>query len=84
MLEAAVAGVPAVGTRVGHLADHSPAAALAVEPGDARALAHAIRALAGDEDRRLRIAAAAQAFAVRHDADFTARAFTSIYGEVAA
>ena len=79
MLEAAVAGVPTVGTSVGHLADHSPEAALAVPTGDERALAEAIGTLAADEERRLGMAAAAQDIAVRYDADFTARTFLEMY-----
>jgi glycosyltransferase involved in cell wall biosynthesis len=79
MLEAAVAGVPTVGTRVGHIADHSPHAALTVPVGDSRALAEAIAGLAADDARRLELAAAAQAIALRHDADFTARTFLETY-----
>ncbi|HEU4650972.1 MAG TPA: glycosyltransferase family 4 protein [Croceibacterium sp.] len=83
-LEAAVAGVPTVGTRVGHIADLAPAAAVAVAVGDAPALAAAIATLAADEPRRLALAASAQAFAVRHDADFTAQAFLATYLSLAA
>ena len=81
-LEAAVAGVPTVGTRVGHIADLSPQAALCVPVGDALGLAEAIANLAADEPRRLQLAAAAQAFGVRHDADFTARTFLETYRRV--
>lgn len=84
MLEAAVAGTPTVGTRVGHIADQSPEAAWSVPVGDAPALAEAIGALAADETRRLNLAAAAQAFAMRHDADFTARTFLETYGSIRA
>ncbi len=82
MLEAAVAGVPTVGTCVGHLADHSPAAALAVPIRDAQSLCEAIRHLAIEEERRLTMAAAAQAIATRYDAAFTARTFVNIYRSV--
>lgn len=68
-LEAAVAGVPTVGTAVGQIADWAPDAAIAVPIGDAAALASAIARLADDEDERLRLAANAQAFAVEHDGD---------------
>jgi glycosyltransferase involved in cell wall biosynthesis len=78
-LEAAVAGVPTVGTSVGHTADFAPDAAVAVPVGDAEALADAILRLAADEDERLRLAAAAQARALREDADFTARRFRRLY-----
>jgi glycosyltransferase involved in cell wall biosynthesis len=84
MLEAAVAGVPTVGTRVGHIADLSPDAAVSVPIGDAEALARAISALSANEPRRRELAAAAQAIAVRHDADFTARAFLELYRGVSA
>jgi glycosyltransferase involved in cell wall biosynthesis len=69
VLEAAVAGVPSVGTSVGQIADWSPDAATAVPIGDAAALADAIARLADDEDERLRLAANAQTFAVEYDAD---------------
>jgi glycosyltransferase involved in cell wall biosynthesis len=82
MLEAALVGVPTVGTRVGHLADHSPHAAIAVPVGDAPGLAQAIRAVAADETRRLAVAQAAQRFAIEHDAAFTAATFTEIYRDV--
>jgi glycosyltransferase involved in cell wall biosynthesis len=81
-LEAAVVGVPTVGTRVGHTADFAPDAAMAVPVGDAAALADAIGKLAADEGHRLRLAVAAQAIAVRHDADFTARTFLETYRRV--
>lgn len=82
-LEAAVAGVPTVGTRVGHIADLAPNAAMSVPSGDAPALAAAIGALARDEPRRLHLAAAAHAIAVHHDADFTARTFLETYAQFA-
>jgi glycosyltransferase involved in cell wall biosynthesis len=81
-LEAAVAGVPSVGTQVGHVSDWAPDAANAVPVGDASALAEAIRALAHEESRRLRLAAAAQAIALREDADYTAGIMAEIYREV--
>lgn len=84
MLEAALAGVPTVGTWVGHIADRSPIAALAVAVGQPAALADAVETLTRDEERRLAMATAAQAFAVRYDAAFTARSFQAIYREVAA
>lgn len=83
-LEAAVAGVPTVGTRVGHVADFAPEAAVAVAVGDAEALAAAILRLAADESERLRLAAAAQEHALAEDADFTARRFRSLYEELGA
>jgi glycosyltransferase involved in cell wall biosynthesis len=79
LLEAAVAGVPTVGTAVGHIADFAPEAAVAVPVGDSGALADAIVRVAGDEPERLRLAAAAQSLAVAADADFTAGEFRRLY-----
>jgi glycosyltransferase involved in cell wall biosynthesis len=82
VLEAAVAGVPTVGTAVGHVADWSPEAAVAVPPGDGVALARAAQALLADEERRLALAREAQRRAVAWDADFTASSFERIYEEL--
>jgi glycosyltransferase involved in cell wall biosynthesis len=83
-LEAAVAGVPTVGTAVGHIADWSPKAALAVPCGDPEALANAIATVLDDEELRLRLARAAQLIAARDDAERSARAFDAIYARVSA
>jgi glycosyltransferase involved in cell wall biosynthesis len=82
VLEAAVAGVPTVGTAVGHLAEWAPAAAVAVPVGDAAALARETAALLADEPRRLQMARAAQQRAIAIDADYTAAAFERIYHEL--
>jgi glycosyltransferase involved in cell wall biosynthesis len=79
LLEAAIAGVPTVGTLVGHLVEWAPSAALAVSPGDPAALAEAVRQVLKDEDLRLRLAWAAQCRATREDAVHTARAFERLY-----
>jgi glycosyltransferase involved in cell wall biosynthesis len=83
VLEAALAGTPTAGTAVGLVADLAPEAALAVPPQDPGALAEGILALLSDPERRFRMGRAARAFAVAHDADATAAAFESIYGELA-
>lgn len=83
VLEAAVAGLPTVGTRVGHIADWAPDAAVAVPVADPRGLAEAIARLAADEAERLRLARAAQALALAEDADFTAARMRSLYREIA-
>lgn len=83
LLEAAVLGLPSVGTRVGHLAEWAGEAALAVEVGDAQALARAIAQLGGDEDLRLRLAHEAQRRAMREDADHSAALLEALYGELA-
>jgi glycosyltransferase involved in cell wall biosynthesis len=79
LLEAAVAGVPTVGTAVGHLAEWAPTATLAVPPGDWVGLAEAVRQVLADEELRLRLAWAAQCRAVREDANHTAEAFEALY-----
>lgn len=78
-LEAAVAGVPTVGTMVGHIAEWAPHAAMAVPVGDWNRLAGAIRQLLEDEDLRIRIAHEAHKRAVREDADYTAERFSALY-----
>jgi glycosyltransferase involved in cell wall biosynthesis len=82
VLEAAVAGVPTVGTAVGHIAEWAPEAAVAVPIGDDAALARETAALLADEPRRLAIAREAQRRAVTVDADYTAAAFERIYEEL--
>ena len=82
MLEAAVAGVPTVGTAVGHVADWAPDAAVAVPVGDAEALADVLARLARDEAERLRLAEAAQTRALACDADATARLHQEVYARV--
>jgi glycosyltransferase involved in cell wall biosynthesis len=77
--EAAVVGVPTVGTAVGEIADWAPRAALAAPVGDAAQLAEHVGTLLRDEDLRLRIAREARLRAMQENADSTARAFESIY-----
>lgn len=79
VLEAAAAGLPTVGTAVGHLVDLAPEAALAVPVGDAHALADGIVGLLRDPGRRRRMGDAARAFSRAHDASATARSFEEIY-----
>jgi glycosyltransferase involved in cell wall biosynthesis len=81
-LEAAVAGVPTVGTMVGHIAEWAPDAAMAVPVGDWARLAAAIRQLLEDEDLRFRIAREAHNRALREDADYTAERFRTLYAEL--
>jgi glycosyltransferase involved in cell wall biosynthesis len=82
LLEAAVVGVPTVGTAVGHIAEWSPAAALAVAVGDWVGLATAIQRVLVDEALRCRLAEAAQRLALAEDADYTARSFEALYSEL--
>ncbi|HSJ09052.1 MAG TPA: glycosyltransferase, partial [Longimicrobiales bacterium] len=82
-LEAAIAGLAVVGTRVGHLAEWAPGAARVCAPGDATALAGVIAEIAQDDALRLRLAAAAQRHAVQWDADRAAARVLEIYREMA-
>jgi glycosyltransferase involved in cell wall biosynthesis len=84
VLEAAIAGVPTVGTSVGHIAEWAPSGAVAVPVGDAAALAREIAALASDETRRLALAHEAQRRAVTIDANYTTSAFERVYSELCA
>lgn len=79
MLEAGAVGVPTVGTAVGHIAEWSPSASLAVPVGDWRSLAAAIRRMLEDEELRLQVAHAAAHRVVSENADYTAARFQSIY-----
>jgi glycosyltransferase involved in cell wall biosynthesis len=82
MLEAAVQGVPTVGTAVGHVTEWAPAAAVCVPVADPVALAAGIRQLIADEAMRMRIADCAWRRALVEDADYTANRFLQIYGEL--
>jgi glycosyltransferase involved in cell wall biosynthesis len=79
LLEAAACGLPVAGTAVGYLADWTPDRATTVAPGDPLALANAIASLLTDDTRRESTARAASEWARAHDADWTARAFESLY-----
>ena len=84
MLEAAMLGVPTVGTQVGHVSEWAPDAALAGPPGDAAALAANVMRLMDDDPLRLALAAEAQRRALAEDADCTVRLFEAQYRAVAA
>jgi glycosyltransferase involved in cell wall biosynthesis len=84
VLEAAMLGVPTVGTRVGHVSEWAPDAALAGPPGDAGTLAANLARLIDDEALRLALAAEAQRRALADDADCTARLFEAQYRAVVA
>ncbi len=79
MLEAAIAGIPTVGTAVGHIAEWTPDGSLAVPVGDWAGLARGIRRLLDDDELRLRMAREAQQRAIRDDADHCAHAFDALY-----
>jgi glycosyltransferase involved in cell wall biosynthesis len=82
LLEAAVVGVPTVGTAVGHIAEWASVAALAVPVGNWAGLAETVRRVLTDEALRLRLAAEAQRRAVLEDADCTARMFEALYARL--
>jgi len=82
VLEAAVAGVPTVGTAVGHVAEWAPEAAVAVPVRDPDALARETALLLEDEPRRLMLAREAQRRALARDADWTAARFEGLYEEI--
>ena len=81
-LEAAVAGVPTVGTAVGHLSEWAPGAALAVPVSDPVALAAAIGRVLDDEALRLALAGAAARIAIEEDADYCAAQFLDQYRQL--
>jgi glycosyltransferase involved in cell wall biosynthesis len=82
VLEAAIAGVPTVGTNVGHVAELAPRGAVAVPVGDAESMADAIARLARDETLRVSLATEAQQWALGQDADATAGAFETVYRQI--
>lgn len=83
VVEAAAAGVPTVGTRVGNVADWSPDAARAVPVGDAAALGDAVVSALEDRSQRERLAAAALDRAAALHADRTSRRFEELYQSLA-
>ena len=84
VLEAAAAGVPAVGTLAGYVADWAPLKAMAVGDAIPESLADAILTLHADGDRRRSMAAAARTFAIAHDATWAASKFDELYRSLTA
>ncbi len=82
VLEAAAAGVPAIGTAAGYIADWSPDGAHGVRAGDEAALADGILMLLADPVRRERMARDAMRRAHAHDADWTAKAMEQLYRDI--
>ncbi len=86
VVEAAMCGVPTVGTRVGHVADLAALdepAAIAVGRDPAQ-VADGILRLLADPAQRARLGGRAAAWANAHDADHTAAAFGAIYRRLTA
>jgi glycosyltransferase involved in cell wall biosynthesis len=82
VLEAAATGLATAGTAVGYVSDWHDDRAIAVPTQDPVALAGAIADLLQDREKRDRLATAARAWTLAHDADWTAGEFERIYGEV--
>jgi len=82
VLEAAAAGLPIVGTRVGYVSDWADRSAVAVPPGDAAALAAAIVRVLNDRPLRQALATAARTWTVQHDVDRTVASLATLYAQV--
>jgi glycosyltransferase involved in cell wall biosynthesis len=82
VLEAAAAGLPIVGTRVGFVSDWDGAAAIGVPPADPQALAGALAGILNDASRRAAFASAAQARAQHYDVTDTTRRLVALYETV--
>lgn len=83
VLEAAGAGVPVVGTRVGYVADWAPDSAIAIDGAEPNVLGQAIIALHRDPDRASAIAGKAKAWALERDVSWVAARFETLYRETA-
>ncbi len=83
VLEAAAAGLPIVGTRVGYVSDWTPHAAVAVQPRAPDALADAIVQLLPHPDERRSLAARALRVVNRYDVAQTAAKLTALYHALA-
>jgi glycosyltransferase involved in cell wall biosynthesis len=79
VLEAAAAGVPAIGTLAGYVADWSPTKAMGISDATPESLATGILALHEDADRRRSIAALARTFSLAHDVSWSAEQFDRLY-----
>jgi len=79
VLEAAAYGVPVLGSLAGYVADWSPLQAKALHDAIPESLADAILTLHADRDGCRSMAAAAHAFAVAHDAAWSASEFDALY-----
>ena len=83
VLEAASTGLPTVGTAVGFISDWRESGAVAVPVGDSNALAASTIDLLQNPERRARVAAAARAWTLAHDADWSTSAFEDLYARTA-
>jgi glycosyltransferase involved in cell wall biosynthesis len=79
VLEAAAAGVPALGTLAGYVADWSPTKAMGISDATPESLATGILALHENADRRRAIAELARTFSLAHDASWSVEQFDRLY-----
>ena len=84
VLEAAAAGVPAVGTLAGYVADWSPTKAMGINDATPESLAEGILTLYVNAEHRQSIAAMARAFSMAHDARWSAAQFDKLYASLRA
>jgi len=77
--EAAAAGVPICGTRVGLLHDLGDRFAALAEPGDDEGLAKAIERVATNVGYRSRLIAEARTWTESHTAEWTAGQYADVY-----
>jgi len=84
LAEAAISGVPTVGTHVGQIAEWSPDAALTAPVKDCHGLADAIDRVMSDEALRMRVATSALERAIAEDADWSASRIDDIYRQLTA
>ena len=83
VLEAAAAGVPVIGTRVGYVADWAPDRAIAVDAATDDAMADAVVKLHRDCDTANAIAANARAWTLERDSSWVAGRFENLYRDTA-
>lgn len=83
-LEAMASGLPVISTRTGAIPEYivSEVHGLLIEPGDAEALARALRRLIEDPALRARLGAAAREQAARYDWSVVARDLERVYDDV--
>jgi glycosyltransferase involved in cell wall biosynthesis len=82
VLEAAAAGLPIVGTRVGFVSDWDGDGAIGVPPQNPELLAAAILSLIDDPDRRRRLACAAQERSRSYAVEHTTRHMLGLYESI--
>jgi glycosyltransferase involved in cell wall biosynthesis len=79
VIEAMSCGVVVVGTRVGIIADLENECCIAVDPGDADALADKILSMANDQEACLRLRERALDWTRQHDLDSVVESYSHLY-----